>query len=549
MFRFRQSLMPILIALLLVTFGLRVQQLGVQSFWNDEGSSYAQATRSFYEIATHAAADIHPPLYYWALRVWRWGAGNTEFGMRYLSVLAGVLTVAFTYGTGRRLHPARAGAGVIVGLVGAWIVALNTFHITYSQELRMYAALGLWGVMSLWALAGFFNRPTYRRGAVLGLVNALGLWTQYAFPLVMLAQLGIALVWLAGLAARHGWPGLWRGLWRYTVANVIGLALFAPILPTALRQVTTWPNTGDASAGVMAGASTLLNWFLVGVTAPEVDSSWIAVALILVLFGLHTHGADHRWRGLAPLVFFLVPTAIFLGAGLYREGNIKFLLPSAIGFALATGQGAAVLFYFADLRMMTGRGDDETLRATDARRLRTTGGKTSRRRLLTRLTMGAALAGLAWTLLQAVPPLYTPAYARNDYREIAAQVAGQPQAAVILNAPGQIDVFSYYAPPGTTVLSIPAAINSTDDDIRADTLAAIADWDRLYLVLWGDAERDPRRIVETTLDTHTHEIDSTWYGDVRLIHYATPPETFAQVQQPALRFGDHIRLQEIGSVV
>ncbi|MEO0561450.1 MAG: glycosyltransferase family 39 protein [Chloroflexota bacterium] len=542
---------PMAVIVLLVGAGLRFHALGAQSLWNDEGSSYVQATRTFQEIAVNAAADIHPPLYYWTLRVWRGFTGDTEFALRSLSALAGVLTIAFAYGAGLRLHPSRRSVGRLTGLAAATLVALNTFQIYYSQEARMYAALALWGTASLWALAGFFNRPNWRRGGTLGVVNALGLWTQYAFPLVMLAQLAVAVLWLGSLLRKDA-QGFRRtrdrfgsGLWRYIAANALALLLFAPLTPTAIRQVTTWPNTGDASVSVAAAYGELLRWYTIGITHPVADVSWVAVALVLVLFGLHSYGADRSWQRLAPLMFALIPTAIFVGAGLFREGNIKFLLPAGVAFALAVGQGIAVLAHFINLRDLAAAPTDPTLRATYARRVSEQSRK-GRARLVTALASGAALLGLVSVLARAVPPLYTEDYARNDYRAIAAQIAADDSSrAVILNAPGQSEVFFYYYKDSTPVLRIPAGLNSTDDEIREDTEAALTRWDQLYLVLWGDAERDPRSVVESTLDANAYEVSSEWFGDVRLVRYHTEPNWMNTRLFPRTAFGDTITLQEV----
>lgn len=540
-------ILPLMAAVLLLATATRTSGLGAQSLWNDEGSSYVQATRTFAEISANAAADIHPPGYYWFLRVWRALAGDSELALRYPSALAGVLTVALVYGVAARLHPTRPWMGDVAGLFAAALTALNTFSITYGQEARMYAALALWGVAGVWALVGFFNNPTLRRGGALAVVNALGLWTHYAYPLVMLAQLLVALFWLGRVARRWSVATMLRGLWRYGVVNLLGLLLFVPLLPTAIRQVTTWPNTGDAAVGTPAALGALLRAYAFGVTALEVDVSWVAIALILALFSLHTDGADAFWRSLTPVALFLVPTAVFLALGLYREGNVKFLLPSQAGFALALGQGLAVLVYYADLAMMRPSYDQTTLRATRAYRFRDTN-KRRRTRRLTRAGAAVAATGVLVTVVRALPPLYTdPAYARDDYRAIAARVAAvnSDDYAVILNAPGQIEVFSYYYDGAAPVLTIPAGVNSTPADIRTSTQSALESWGQLYLVLWGDRERDPDGIVERTLDENAYEVESRWYGDVRLVHYVTAPAWFNEQLYPRQHFGTEIRLEEV----
>ncbi|NOG48093.1 MAG: hypothetical protein HND48_00535 [Chloroflexi bacterium] len=55
---------------------------------------------------------------------------------------------------------------------------------------------------------------------------------------------------------------------------------------------------------------------------------------------------------------------------------------------------------------------------------------------------------MMWGARGGISALHTdPRYQRDDYRGIAQAIAadGQPDAAVILNAPGQIEVFGYYA--------------------------------------------------------------------------------------------------------
>jgi mannosyltransferase len=138
------------LAVILFAFGVRVHLLGAQSLWHDEGNSYVQATRSFADIATNAALDIHPPGYYWLLAIWRSLTGDSEFALRMLSALVSTLTVAFAFALGKRLYGAFAGVTVAV------VVALNTFSVYYAQEARMYALLGLWSAVGMWAFVKFF---------------------------------------------------------------------------------------------------------------------------------------------------------------------------------------------------------------------------------------------------------------------------------------------------------------------------------------------------------------------------------------------------------
>jgi hypothetical protein len=79
------------------------------------------------------------------------------------------------------------------------------------------------------------------------------------------------------------------------------------------------------------------------------------------------------------------------------------------------------------------------------------------------------------------------------------------------------------------------------------TLAAvrviIAQYDRVYAVLWGTGERDPQNLVENTLDTEAYEIDNRWYGNVRLVRYGAS-EAMGDMIGSDARFGETILLQQ-----
>ena len=93
----------LLLAILAVAAWLRAYNLDGSSLWSDEGNTWALLSRSFGQIARDAAADIHPPGYYWLLKVWTSIFGASVNGMRSFSVLAGVLLVFVVYRIGKQL--------------------------------------------------------------------------------------------------------------------------------------------------------------------------------------------------------------------------------------------------------------------------------------------------------------------------------------------------------------------------------------------------------------------------------------------------------------
>ncbi|MDH3676394.1 MAG: glycosyltransferase family 39 protein, partial [Anaerolineae bacterium] len=134
----------LLLLIILIGTALRFLYLGQQSIWYDEAVSLAIADRlSIWDILANRGESSHPPLYYLLLHVWtRWVPIN-DFSARFLSALAGTLTIPVIYLVGCRLVDRR------LGLWSALLIAVFPFHIYYAQEARMYTLLALLTTLSL----------------------------------------------------------------------------------------------------------------------------------------------------------------------------------------------------------------------------------------------------------------------------------------------------------------------------------------------------------------------------------------------------------------
>ncbi|MBN1956065.1 MAG: glycosyltransferase family 39 protein [Anaerolineae bacterium] len=504
-----------LLLILLLATGLRFYRLDAQSFWNDEGNSARAAERPIPLVLAAAAGDIHPPGYYLLLHFWRALAGESEFALRALSALCGVLTIAFTYALGRRLLGIRAGLGA------AFLGAVSPLAIYYAQEARMYALLGL-----LAAAATYWMSPRPARWPDLAAVRpwqpayvltaAAGLYAHYAFPFVLAAHNLLFLGWWGVRGRRE--PRRWRMLLAWGALQAAALLLFLPWLPTALRSVTGWPSAGRTGTTAEALLDVLRS-LAAGIT---LETAGPALWALLLAGGILLAGLwPRRGRVTATALlatWLLLPIGLLLALDLYQPAYRKFLLAVLPPFCL--------------------------LLAAGIERVSQIGGRRRTANFSLRFTLYAVI--LVAIILPSLHNLYfDPAYAREDYRRIAAEIeqAAMPGDGIILNAANQWEVFTYYHRAGAPVYPVPRSRPPRADQVAAELESIAAAHQRLLVLYWGDAESDPERLVESWLATHAYPAGARWVGAVRVAAYglASLPDRPA-VPLEAL-FGESIRLQ------
>lgn len=216
----------ILLSLLLTAFGLRVHRIGEQRVWWDEGWSVWVARFSPLEILRQTGNDVHPPLYFELLHVWRALSGDSETGLRLLSAFLGLLTVAMTYTLGRRMARGTLSppAATLAGVLAALFLTVSRFTIAWSQEIRMYALASLLAVLAVWAARRVWAGGGWRDAAVYVVAIAGGLYTLYLFAPVW-AAINVAWLWTWRAAADRR-----RAFLRWVALQFAVLVLFLPWL-------------------------------------------------------------------------------------------------------------------------------------------------------------------------------------------------------------------------------------------------------------------------------------------------------------------------------
>jgi hypothetical protein len=272
----------------------------------------------------------------------------------------------------------------------------------------------------------------------------------------------------------------------------------------------------------------------VGETVPDDDwTRWLTVGMV----GLSIFGA---WSGFLPLgvptsrepsrrrlsaiytlaLALLVVAPILMMTVLALTGRPayrpKFFLVASPAFCALVGEGIALL------ERSPGRG------------------KQISRRLWLLLGLGIVGVGAARSLRHYYAD---PVYARSDYRSIAAFIGEVEREgdAILLNAPNQWEVFTYYYQGQAPVYPLCRSRPPDEEKVIAELRKIAAQHRRLYVLYWATEESDPERIVERWLEANAFKASDTWYGDVRLAVYAVPEALDAVPMTHAL---EDVRLGE-----
>ncbi len=530
--------LPPLVLVLLIAFALRLWQLGAQSLWYDEAVSVFIAQQPLPDLIAHTAGDVHPPLYYILLHVWLALAGSTEFAAAYFSLFFGVLLVALV------CRLARDQFGTNAGVIAAFLVALSSFNLWYSQEVRMYTLVACLAVLSLMLMARLWEFRERGGGALAFQISnfrflivavayvvviAVGLYTHYYFAFLWIfeyALITLALVvrWLRArraavrLVIRSDAPkdatprsAHYTSLFDWHFIQILILSLFAPWLPTAIRQATDPPVPPWRS--FVAPSAALLESFgalTFGQSLPMM-TGWLLVLIAVVLYGLGALAWQRSGATLSALALFgatLAPLVMIVVVSLIVPlYHVRYIFIYAAFFYVVLALSMSWL--------------------------------ARRSIILAVLLLGLYLGG---SLYAEYFRRFDAAFAKDDYRRAVQYIAAHTRAgdAVLVNAGYIYPAFIYYYPhaigwrgrladyrgdesSSTLVVAQTGSLDAsphlgwgnaasdfyaTDEGTTARALdLLLSKHARVWVLRANDTVNDPRGFIRAYLSTHALEFD------------------------------------------
>lgn len=290
----------LLILVLILAFMLRLPLLG-GSFWLDEAAQALESTRPLGQ-QLNLRDDFQPPLLHVILH-FTLLVSHSESWARSISLLSGLMTIAALYLLLKETTSEKA------ALVGALFLALDPFHIYFSQELRPYSLATMFAVLSWIALI-----KNKRTGFIAA--TTLGLYSMYLYPFVVFSQL----IYL--------WFEKRSDFKKFLLPFIIAIVFFLPWLPSFLGQLnagtslkTTLPGWADVVATPQWKALPMvLGKFIVGQV--EFKDSLIYVMLAGVVAVLFIVSLAALWKEKKQRYLIYWFTVVVVGSWL-----ISFVIP------------------------------------------------------------------------------------------------------------------------------------------------------------------------------------------------------------------------------
>ena len=274
------------------------------AIWYDEAYSAYLVRGDFVQIWNMTSIDVHPPFYYFCLKVWSLIFGTSDVALRSMSVFFAAIGIILAYFLLKRWFGAKAAAWGTFGL------SLAPLLMRYSQEMRMYGVV--FAIVMGATLVLDIALKTKSKKAWLGyaLLICLGMWTHYFTALAWLAHFAYIIYYFVK-------NGLQKAVfWAYPLA----VGLFLPWIPFFLKQSDsvqqgfwippvsfTTPMSFVTESLIFHDAAATTNWLVILVIAAVV-----AVTYLLVKSWRKMEKTERENSGFLATVILLPPLILML---------------------------------------------------------------------------------------------------------------------------------------------------------------------------------------------------------------------------------------------
>jgi uncharacterized membrane protein len=301
-----------------------------RGIWLDEAISIHQAHLSLHGLFHNLYyGDRQPPLYHLTLWLTIRAFGDSGLAVRLPSLVAGTLLIPVLYELGRELYDRRT------GLIAAAFAAVSPLLIWYSQEVRMYELVSLFGLLALLTQLRVIRNGTMLNWAAYILATSALLLSDY-FGLLLIGVQQLVFVGVLVHRRRSREPVKPLALGVAYSAAVLVMQL-VPLLVFAHHQY----QVTSAAAGSPSGTYDYLSFYSVlanmawSLWGYQPDATTVLLAAMWPLFLLASlvllgRGGSRQTMSLAvvaiALVVLLIAVSVF-DRSYFEVRNFLILVP------------------------------------------------------------------------------------------------------------------------------------------------------------------------------------------------------------------------------
>jgi uncharacterized membrane protein len=179
----KYSLVIFLMILLIIGIFIRIWDLGQLNLWRDESFTVLLAEKSLKEIIKISIADFNSPFYPVILHFWIRIFVNSEFSVRFPSVIFSALNLFYFYFIARKYF------SKVDALLVLSIFIFNLVSIFYARECRPYALLNLLISMSFYHYSNLLPKINLKDAIFFLTASTLALYTHNTALIFILAEI------------------------------------------------------------------------------------------------------------------------------------------------------------------------------------------------------------------------------------------------------------------------------------------------------------------------------------------------------------------------
>ena len=475
-----------LLGIVLLSFLVRAISLDFQSLWRDEVDVLRFATQPLPELLRNfTLAEHNGPLYYVLMRGWLHLVSTSEFALRFIALICGVLSIPILWRVARPLVGQRA------ALLTTLLAAISPYLVWYAQDAKMYAVFTMLILLASWC-------------AERALRSGQGVWwggfvlaASLSLYIHLLAVLMIPLYTLMLLI----WPSAPHGRRRGLIA--LGF-LTLPYLPLALWQLPLLLQPHPTGHAFVPLPEMFALLFALHTRGVALVGDWpvSTVFLFAVLVGVFAPSMrTEAWveENTTPLKGVLPWRArLFLALWAFLPVVLLF----GVTLRLPLFQPRYLIFTLPPFLMLTARGILALARL-------------ARPVALALLAAVLAFSGLGlW--VQGTQPL------KSDFRAAAAFVAQRYQAGepIMFQVPYVRYAFDYYFPQAHPTLEGPWTNEGRSAQSVAQQLSEVTrGYTTLWLVVSENWLWDERDLTRAWFREHAELLAASSFARVEVYHY------------------------------